>query len=58
MSHHLSRGMYSKGGAPNMCITIVKRSNFEQPYLDNYPYWVTNEQLNGFELGHGAPEPS
>ena len=41
------------GGAPNMCITIVKRSNFERPYLDKF--WVTNEKLNGFELGHGAP---
>ena len=36
-----------------MCIAIVKRSNFERPYLANY--WVTNEKLNGFELGHGAP---
>ena len=41
------------GGAPNMCITIVKRSNFERPYLDNY--WVTNEKLCGNGLGHRAP---
>ena len=42
-----------RGGAPNMCITTVKRSNFERPYLDDY--WVTNEKLgrNSTDLSWG-----
>ena len=41
------------GGAPNMCITIVKCSKFERPYLGNY--LITNEKLCGFGTGGCRP---
>ena len=37
------------GSAPNMCITIVKRSNLERPFLDNR-IWVAKVNYNDEKL--------